>query len=453
MNFYNVIKENNIINEEKSFINAGIVAIKKAVEEGYKIGFLTARASLANHKPLIRRIMSMTALQMSDKIEDYADNMKKVRAAFVPEFFFFTNDTEDMKKKLSGYMLPNMKDDDEFFGNVITRVGNDKKKAYVLRLLSDVFGKKIKFFDDEKKNLETTKQLESKYGNIKSYDIAHFDQEKMNKKSAKADKIFLFDIDGTLIDAEATVWIKKADGRREGISQEDFATGKFKMELGDTLDFKEFSDRQHLITLSKEFSDIIIKKMVEKFSNMQLGISKPKLEDDTFSGILRNKKISIRKMPDNTYLMDYDGTVSKSSNFIGLLKNIKKYFSKVTNESISNFSEARLLKLGLKRIDKTNNDIYRFKNYSVYLNRFDEDNNFAFIKEKHGYDDYFYLLTERELNNFDLQNINKIFMYIEGNKNKLVRCNSMREMITWLRDNRRLPINESYFRDIMILED
>lgn len=453
MNFYNVIKENNIINEEKSFINSGVVAIKKAVEEGYKIGFLTARASLANHKPLIRRIMSMTALQMSDKIEDYVDNMRKVRAAFVPEFFFFTNDTEDMKKKLSEYMLPNMKSDDEFFGNAITRVGNDKKKAYVLRLLSDVFGKKIKFFDDEKKNLETAKQLETKYGNIKSYDIAHFDQEKMNKKATKADKIFLFDIDGTLIDAEATIWIKKADGRREGISQEEFATGKFKMELGDTLDFKEFSDRQHLIKLSKEFSDIVMKKMVEKFSNMQLEINKPKLDDDTFTGMLRNKKISVRKMPDGTYLMDYDGTVSKSSNFIGLLRNIKKYFSKVTNESISNFSEARLLKLGLKRIDKQNNDIYRFKNYSVYLNRFDEDNNFAFIKEKHGYDDYYYLLTERQLGNNELNNVDSVIDFLEENKKRIHKCESMQEMIVWLRDNRQLPINESYFQDIMMLGD
>jgi hypothetical protein len=452
MNFYEIAKQAHVINEEKSFINAGIVAIAKAVKEDYKVGFLTARAGLNSHKPLIRRIISMTALKMSDKIEDFSENLKKARAAFVPEFYFFTNDTEDMKKKLSQYMLPGMKDDG-FFGNQKTRVGNDEKKAYVLRLLSDIFQARLKFFDDESKNLVTAKKLQEKYGNIKSYDIAEFDETKLKASASKPNKIFLFDIDGTLIDAEATIWIKKTDGKREGISQEAFATGRFKMELGDTLDFKEFSDREHLIKLSKEFSSIIVKKMIEKFSSTELDVSKAKIEDDTFTGILNNKKISVRKMPDNSYLVDYDGTVSKSSNFIGLLKNIKKYFSKVANESISSFSEARLLKLGLKRINKQNNDIYRFKNYSLYLNHFDEDHNFAFVKEKHGRDDYFYLLTERELNNFDLQSANKVFNYMEENKSRLTKCESMKEMIVWLRDNRQLPINESYFRDIMVLED
>jgi hypothetical protein len=453
MNFYEIAKQAHVINEEKSFINAGIVATAKAVKEGYKIGFLTARASLANHKPLIRRIINMTALKMSDKIEDYQENLKKARAAFVPEFYFFTNDPEDMKKKLSEYMLPGMKQDDGFFGNSKVRVGNDEKKAYVLRLLSDIFQAKLKFFDDESKNLVTAKKLQEKYGNIKSYDIAEFDQTKLKENTSKPNKIFLFDIDGTLIDAEATIWIKKADGKREGISQEAFATGRFKMELGDTLDFKEFSDREHLIKLSKEFSSIIMKKMIEKFSSTELDVSKAKIEDDTFTGILKNKKISVRKMPDNSYLVDYDGTVSKSSNFIGLLRNIKKYFSKVANESISSFSEARLLKLGLKRINKQNNDIYRFKNYSLYLNHFDEDHNFAFVKEKYGRDDYFYLLTERQLNNFDLQSANKVLNYMEQHKNKLVKYESLKDMVIWLRDNRQLPINESYFRDIMILED
>jgi hypothetical protein len=453
MNFYEIAKQAHVINEEKSFINAGIVAIAKAVKGNFKIGFLTARASLANHKPLIKTIMRMTALKMSDKIEDYPENLKKVKASFFPEFYFFTNDPEDMKKKLSKYMLPGMKEDDAFFGNAKARVANDDKKAYVLRLLSNVFQVIIKFFDDEAKNLETTRKLQEKHGNIKSYDIADFDETKLKASVSKPNKIFLFDIDGTLIDAEATVWIKKADGKREGISQEAFATGRFKMELGDTLDFKEFSDREHLIKLSKEFNDIIIKKMIDKFSNAQLDVSKAKIEDDTFTGILKNKKISVRKMPDNSYLVDYDGTVSKSSNFVGLLRNIKKYFSKVANESISSFSEARLLKLGLKRINKQNNDIYRFKNYSLYLNHFDEDHNFAFIKEKHGRDDYFYLLTERQLNNFDLQSANKVFNYMEENKSRLTKCESMKEMIIWLRDNRQLPINESYFRDIMVLED
>ena len=100
MNFYEIAKQAHVINEEKSFINAGIVAIAKAVKGNFKIGFLTARASLANHKPLIKTIMRMTALKMSDKIEDYPENLKKARAAFVPEFYFFTNDPEDMKKKL-----------------------------------------------------------------------------------------------------------------------------------------------------------------------------------------------------------------------------------------------------------------------------------------------------------------------------------------------------------------
>ena len=166
MNFYEITKDH-IINEEKSFVNAGIDATAIAVKKGYKVGFLTARASLDNHKQIIRTIMVMTALRMTDKIDEFKSNLKKVKLAFTPEFYFFTNDAKDMQNKISKYLLPEMRDDG-FFGNSKTRVGNDEKKAYILRLLSDVFGAKLKFFDDESKNLLTAKKLENKYKNIKS---------------------------------------------------------------------------------------------------------------------------------------------------------------------------------------------------------------------------------------------------------------------------------------------
>lgn len=449
MNFYEITKDH-IINEEKSFINAGIDATAIAVKRGYKIGFLTARASLNNHKQLIRVIMIMTALRMTDKIEDFKDNLRKVKLSFIPEFYFFTNDTKDMENKISKYLLPKMRDDG-FFGNPKTRVGNDEKKAYILRLMSDVFGAKIKFFDDESKNLLTAKKLEEKYKNIKSYDIAHFDEKKMKSSSSKIDKIFLFDIDGTLINAEATVWIIKANGKREGISQEEFATGNYKMELGDNLDFYEFSDREHLTKLARQFKDLVKTKVIEKFSDMKMKIENAKMEDGILTGKLNNKKITVRKLSDNNFMISYDGTFSKGKNLNQLIQNTKKYFNNIVTESISEFKEARLLKLGLKRIDKSINDIYRHKNYFVYLNQFDEDNNFAFIKEEDE-NEIFYLLTEKELDNSKLRDINKIITYLENNKEEMQKWVSFNDMISWLKENRKLPINEEFFDKIEIWE-
>ena len=450
MNFYEITKDH-IINEEKSFVNAGIDATAIAVKKGYKVGFLTARASLDNHKQLIRTIMVMTALRMTDKIDEFKNNLKKVRLAFTSEFYFFTNDTKDMQNKISKYLLPKMKDDG-FFGNSKVRVGNDEKKAYILRLLSDIFGIKLKFFDDESKNLLTAKKLENKYKNIKSYDIAHFDQKKMKNSLSKNDKIFLFDIDGTLINAEANVWIIKANGKREGISQEEFATGNYKLELGDNLDFHEFSDRKHLTKLAREFKEIVKNKLLEKFFDMQIKIENAKMEDDKLTGMFNNKKITVRKISDNNFVISYDGTFSKGKTLNQLIQNMKKYFNNIVTESISEFKEARLLKLGLKRIDKNINDIYRHKNYFIYLNQFDEDNNFAFIKEDDT-DEFFYLLTEKQLDNNKLRDINRIISYLENNKEKMQKWTSFGDMIVWLKENRHLPINESYFRDIMILEE
>jgi hypothetical protein len=465
MNFYNAIKESITINEEKSFVSDGIAAMAKAVNDGRIIGFLTARAGMENHNKLIRQMIIMTALKMSNKREDFKGNFFKAKKQFDKKLFFFINDMNDTLKKIKGQIdkkvffssdgkEPHLLDfKDEDMRLMLSKLKNDEKKAYILTLLSKVYEGKIKFFDDEEKNIVTAKKLEEINNKIKTYDIKNFKEHKLITKKTSDKSVFMFDIDGTLIDAEATVWIIKNDGTKQGISQEDFATGKYKLDMGDKLDFKEFSDRDHLTKLAKEFNEIIRTKMLEKFTNMQLNISKTKLEDDTFSGAVNGKKISVRKMPDNTYLMDYDGTVSKSSSFLKLLKNLKNYFLNVTTESISQFDEARLLKLGLKRIDKKNNDIYRFKNYSVYLNRFDEDNNFAFIKEEVAYDDYFYLLTERQMNNYELKNIEEVLSYIEENKKSINKWESLKDMVLWLRDNRQLPINESYFRDIMIIED
>ena len=445
MNFYEIVKEASIIEESKKFIDEGIAAAAKAVNDGHKVGFLTARTNLSNHEKLIKQITLMVALKMSNKMIDFKSNFFKAKKAFDKNFFFFINDNPDTVEKLKQYLLPNM-EPVNFTGST------DQRKAYILKFLSEVYNNKIKFFDDEHKNIVTADKLKAKNPNIVTYDIKQFDEKKLLNKKSKYDKIFLFDIDGTLIDAEATVWIDRADGTKQGLSQEEFATGKFKLELGDKLSFKEFADRDHLNNLAKEFNEILKKKLMEKFYHLKLDISKTVLDDDTFNFSIKGKKASVRKMPDGKFLMDYDGTVSKSESFNKLLKNLKGYFEDVTTESISEFKEARILKLGLKRIDKAINSSYRFKNYNVYLNRFDEGNNFAFIKEKNE-SDLFYLLTERQMDNYKLASVKEVIAYLENNKQKIIKWPSLKEMIVWLKDNRHLPINESYFRDIMIIED
>ena len=445
MNFYEIVKEASIIEESKKFIDEGIAAAAKAVNDGHKVGFLTARTNLSNHEKLIKQIILMVTLKMSDKMSDFRGNFFKAKKAFDKNFFFFINDNPDTVEKLKQYLLPNM-EPVNFTGST------DQRKAYILKFLSEVYNNKIKFFDDEHKNIVTADKLKAKNPNIVTYDIKQFDEKKLLNKKSKYEKIFLFDIDGTLIDAEATVWIDRVDGTKQGLSQEEFATGKFKLELGDKLSFKEFADRDHLNNLAKEFNEILKKKLMEKFYHLKLDISKTVLDDDTFNFSIKGKKASVRKMPDGKFLMDYDGTVSKSESFNKLLKNLKGYFEDVTTESISEFKEARILKLGLKRIDKAINSSYRFKNYNVYLNRFDEGNNFAFIKEKNE-SDLFYLLTERQMDNYKLASVKEVITYLENSKQKMTKWSSLKEMIVWLKDNRHLPINESYFRDIMFIED
>jgi hypothetical protein len=445
MNFYEIAKEATVIEEAKKFVDEGIAAAAKAVKDGHKVGFLTARANAGGHTKIVKQIMLMVALKMSNKMSDFKNNFGMVKHAFDKNFFFFINDIPDTMDKLKEYLLPNM-EASNFTGST------DQKKAFILKFLAEVYNNKLKFFDDEEKNIMTADKLKAQNAKIVTYDIKKFDEKKIQSKKSKYEKIFLFDVDGTLIDAEATVWLDRADGSRQGLSQEDFATGKFKLELGDKLNFKEFVDREHLTNLAKEFNEILKLKMLEKFHDMKLELTKSEIDDDAFSGSIKGKKVFIRKMPDSKYLMNYDGTISKSESLNKLLKNLKSYFSDVTVESISEFSEARVLKLGLKRIDKGINSIYRFKNYNIYLNSFDEGNNFAFIKESNE-DDLFYLLTERQMDNYRLSNVKEIIKYLESNKERLTKWSSLKEMVIWLKDNRHLPINESYFRDIMIIED
>lgn len=444
MNFYEIVKEAQMINEAKKFVDEGIAAAAKAVKDGHKVGFLTARTNLNNHMKLIRQIMLMVALKMSDKIGDFRGNFFMVKKAFDKNFFFFINDNNDTIEKLKQYLLPGM-EPTNFTGSV------DQRKAFILKFLAEIYTSKFKFFDDEQKNIITASELRAKNPNIGTYDIKQFDETKLKNKKSKYDKIFLFDIDGTLIDAEATVWIDKANGVKQGLSQEEFATGRFKLELGDKLNFKEFADRDHLHYLAKEFNEILKRKLIEKFYDMKLEITKTNLDDDTFNFSIKNKKASIRKMPDGKYLMDYDRITTKSESFNKLLKTLKSYFDGVTTESISEFKEARILKLGLKRIDKEINYAYRFKNYNVYLNKFNENNNFAFIKENN-IDDYFYLLTEREMDNYRLTSIKDVVEYLESNKDETMRWSSLKEMVIWLKENRQSSINEDFFDKIIVEE-
>jgi hypothetical protein len=57
------------------------------------------------------------------------------------------------------------------------------------------------------------------------------------------------------------------------------------------------------------------------------------------------------------------------------------------------------------------------------------------------------------MNKYELKKIEEVLSYIDENKKSINKWESLKDMVLWLRDNRQLPINESYFRDIMIIED
>jgi hypothetical protein len=242
-------------------MDSGIAAAAKAVKDGHIIGLLTARTNMSNHLPLIKAIKVAVALKMTDDFKDFKMNYKLVKNSFKEEFFFFINDIPDTMKKLEKYLLPGVKID--FKGST------DQKKAFILKFIPEAFNNKIKFFDDEQKNIETANKLKSQNPKIVTYDIKEFEEKKLRDKKSKNDKkIFLFDMDGTLIDAEANIYIKKADGIRIRMSQEEFAiasaNNSIKLDIGDSLDFHEFADRDHLMGLAKEFGEILKDNIVKK---------------------------------------------------------------------------------------------------------------------------------------------------------------------------------------------
>lgn len=206
MNLFNMYLEKLIKTDKRM---PGFILAKQAAVKNEKIGIITARSNKESHLKLINRLEKSLGIKLN-----YSD-------------IHFIND--------KGY-----------FGN-----STAEKKLNVIKSYAEKY-KKIRFYDDEFKNVSIVNNLGFK--NVKAYDIKNFKFNKdlnINLYNSKRNIIHLFDLDGTVWKLPAFIKIMKNGKLIKEITQEQFAENAYKLKENEYYDFSDFSDENKLNQHSK----------------------------------------------------------------------------------------------------------------------------------------------------------------------------------------------------------
>lgn len=239
----------------------GIIAMARAMMKKDIVGVLTARSSYDAHDTLIRNIERLAGSKISYKYFVNDDTKFNRILEFAKSRGKDIRLSSDERKLIILVEFRN--------GILLSKNGIERKKTTFT---------KVKFYDDEKKNLTAlsrAKTILSKIGftsdelksitleGIKAIQIKNFDYNKLDDIQQKLDRsldldrkaIHLFDLDGTVIHSGATINIVSSDGEiLRKMSQEEFATQldkilpKYPKDV--TLDFGDFSHKPRVAQYS-----------------------------------------------------------------------------------------------------------------------------------------------------------------------------------------------------------
>jgi len=241
--------------------SSGIIAMARAMVKKDIVGVLTARSSYDAHDALIRNIERLTGSKISYKYFVNDDTKFSRILEFAKSRGKDIKLSSDERKLIILVEFRN--------GILFSKNGIERKKTTFT---------KVKFYDDEKKNLTalsraktilrkiglTSEELKSiTLEGIKAIQIKNFDYNKLDDIQQKLDRsldldrkaIHMFDLDGTVIHSGATINIVSSSGEiLQKMSQEEFATQLDKIlskhPKDVALDFGDFSHKPRVATYS-----------------------------------------------------------------------------------------------------------------------------------------------------------------------------------------------------------
>lgn len=280
---YTALLESLLFNTEKyTTYLGGSVAALRALSRGQSVGVVSARSNAGSQKPLLSAIEDQLSLELGK------------RFTFDAKHVHFVNDS----KFTTLFNVPP------------TAPTYTRKAAVVLSYVLDTNSpyEKVKFYDDDNRNLEAVKSelrkakelLTSKYLNglrklradrsnvelrsslrqqkevlqrfkrvsLKLYDVKEYDNKKLDEEKRKRSEylfpekqvLHLFDVDDTLVVLPSEVKVKVGGVVTKSLSTSQLAT--YTPSTGEELDFSQFTDEDE------------VRKVVQKVKKLKSNVFK-----------------------------------------------------------------------------------------------------------------------------------------------------------------------------------
>ena len=233
--------ESNFNDDKYASYYGGAVAALRALDKNEDIAILTARSNKSAHSVLIKALEDSFSKELNKYIK-----IPKDRIHFV--------------------------NDDEFASNLPTNMNSYERKAYViLQYLQNGDWNKIKFYDDDEKNLSTIREwlkkkenalmagvrenllLLKKIKNTKLYDIKNFNNKKLvqgNSLKKEGKTLHVFDIDDTILKLPSKIKVIKGNNVIQELLPSELTT--YTPKPDEKLSFQSFRDRLEIEEMMKK---------------------------------------------------------------------------------------------------------------------------------------------------------------------------------------------------------
>jgi hypothetical protein len=270
--YLELINENFDSTQYKDYMGGAVAAIR-AITKGEDIGIVTARANKEGHEPLLQAIENQLSLEIGKKI-----NIDRDKIDFINDKKFISkinspNSNQFQRKALvilsyimdDKYQYDKIKfydDDNRNLEAVRSEIANKKNELkqqidnLLLSLKQDKSNKHLK--QELLKNIKILKRF--KNISLKVYDIKQFDNKKLNKLPNNSSKVInqkkvlhLFDVDDTLVIVPSKIHVKVGEKRIKSLSPGELPT--YTLNKDEELDYTDFIDNDEIARTVKELKN------------------------------------------------------------------------------------------------------------------------------------------------------------------------------------------------------
>lgn len=280
---YSLLLESVLYNSDKySTYLGGSVAALRALSRGQSIGVVSARANASSQTSLLSAIEDQLSLELGKKVSFDANHVHFVNDKAFASKFGLSDSSPTYTRKAAvvlSYVLDTRSpyekvkfydDDNRNLEAVRSELRKYKEQLYnsyksnLLLLRSDRNNKSLR--DNvalQKERLSRFKRVSLKLYDVKEYDNKKLDEEKRKRTESlfpEKKVLHLFDVDDTLVVLPSEVKVKVGGVVTKTLSTSDLAT--YTPNEGEELDYSEFTDADE------------VRKVVQKVKNSKDNIFK-----------------------------------------------------------------------------------------------------------------------------------------------------------------------------------